>query len=80
MPITQQGSDRHMWQGHAGREMGEALLRMSKKPILGKREKAFKQCDHDPIRNFVEMEGEVGGKVQIGIKRNRGSPPWGKDL
>jgi len=60
--------------------MGEALLRMSKKPILGKREKAFKQCDHGPIRNFVEMEGEVGGKVQIGIKRNRGSPPWGKDL
>ena len=63
-----------------GREMGEALLRMSKKAILGKREKAFKQCDQSPIRNFVEMEGEVGGKVQIGIKRNRGSPSWGKDL
>ena len=60
--------------------MGEALLRMSKRAILRKREKAFKQYDHGPIRNFVEMEGEVDGKVQIGIKRNRGSPPWSKDV
>lgn len=56
------------------------MLRMSKKAILRKREKAFKQYDHGPIRNFVEMEGEVDGKVQIGIKRNRGSPPWSKDV
>lgn len=39
--------------------------------ILRRREKAFKQHVCGPIRNFVEMEGEVSGKGKIGIKRSR---------